>query len=323
MMMMDVGKPYSKYFAGSNEVNYTKKNIATENKLILKYLKQKDIAPWFRGTSHFHIKGADMLLNALRDDAEQRTTHRVRSCLNMLGLEPMISSKQIMFLMHLSRGNDLVFLWFLMEMHYKTPKRNTNSYSINEQLICSAICHLDMITTLRELDKILPSGHSSRVEMKKARQKRQMLKELHTKGINQLNPCECVLPYFNKYPRPEFYGKRLFLEAPNFKVDFDIYSCYYNPNYAVPNEYNRWYANYHFNPGKRIVSLIIKETIKNIFYNSEAIISKLRSTEILCDYHKTMQIRAANLKHKIKIKARNECLKHYFKSLENKNQVSN
>ncbi|XP_065370055.1 uncharacterized protein LOC135962201 [Calliphora vicina] len=327
---MDIGRRYSKDFPENNDklkrnrkdfirnVNNGQKVRTTGSEIVMKYLREKDVAPWFRGTSHLHIQGADKLLNALRDDAEQRTTHRVRSCLNLIGLEPLITSKQIMFLMRLSRGNDLVFLWFLMEMHYKTPKHVHNSYSVNEQLICSAICHLDMVTTLRELDKILPSGHTSRIEMKKAGLKRKQLKESFIKRNNERISHKYVLPYFEKHPRPRHYGKRLLLEVPNFKVDMDIYSHYDNINHTVQNESNRWHSNYRFNPGKRISHLIIREVITNIFYNLEA--SRLWSTTIvvLCDYHKTTKALQTNLEHELKVKSRNECLKSYFMSNENK-----
>ncbi|XP_037806083.1 uncharacterized protein LOC119600096 [Lucilia sericata] len=292
----------------------------TGSKIITQYLTQKDVAPWFRGTSHYHIQGADRLLNALRDDAEQSTTHRVRSCLNLIGLEPIITSKQIMCLMRLSRGNDLVFLWFLMEMHYKTPKHDPNSYSVNEQLICSAICHLDMITTLRELDKILPSGHTSRIEMKKAGLKREALKKSFTNRKKERISTKYVLPYFEEYPRPQQYGKRLLLEIPNFKVNFNMYSRYSNINHIVQNESNRWYADYHFNPGKRIVYSIIRETIRNIFYNFKEACARSKTIDVLCDYHKTTKITQTNLEHELKVRTRDECLKSYFKSNEGKNR---
>lgn len=299
-----------------NNIRKTKTN---QNKIILNYLKQKDVAPWFRGTSYFHMQGADQLLNALRDDAEQSTTHRVKSCLNLIGLEPMIGSKEISFLMRLSRGNDLVFLWFLMEMHYKTPKQpDPNSYSINEQLICSAICHLDMITTLRELDKILPSGHTSRIEMKKAGLQRQQLKELHTKQKNDALTLKYVLPYFNKYPRPQHFGKLLYLTVPSFKVDFGIYSRYNDSNHIVQNESNRWHANYNFNVAKRIVHLIIQEVINNMFHNLKKNILRYQNFKVLCDYHKTLKIMQIYLCHEHNVKRRNECLKSFFKAGKDK-----
>uniref|UniRef100_A0A1I8PXZ9 DUF4771 domain-containing protein n=1 Tax=Stomoxys calcitrans TaxID=35570 RepID=A0A1I8PXZ9_STOCA len=130
------------------------KKDAKRKLFIRDFLRNKDVAPWFRGTSIFHLQGSNQLFNAIHDDIEQRTTHRVKYCLHMIGLEPMVSSKDLKCLLQLSRGNDLAFLWFLMEMCYKSP--NQSKYNLNEQLICSAICHLDMITTLRELDKIVP-----------------------------------------------------------------------------------------------------------------------------------------------------------------------
>ncbi|KAM7345147.1 uncharacterized protein ACRADG_011572 isoform 2-T4 [Cochliomyia hominivorax] len=333
---MNVGKRYSHHFRNISETSHltkennsirTKENAMAEKKsgkkIIKDYLMQKDVAPWFRGTSHFHMHGADKLLNALRDDAEQSTTHRVRACLNLIGLEPMITSKEIKFLMHLSKGNDLVFLWFLMEMHYKTSKRKlSKSYSINEQLICSAICHLDMITTLRELDKILPSGHTSRIEMKKSSFKRQKVKDFYKKQNYDITTNDYELPYFGKIPRPQHYGKVLYLDVPNFRVDFDIYSCYNNPNHMVQNEYNRWHSHYLFNPAKRIAHLVIREIIANIFNDLKKSTSKYQNQEILCDYHNTLKIIKINLQHESNVEKRNYCLNNFLNSQDHKKDFS-
>lgn len=292
--------------------------MAEYKTIIDKFLSKKNVAPWFRGSSHYQIQGADRLFSALRDDAEQRSTHRVRACLNLIGLEPMITSKQITFLMKLSRCNDLIFLWFLMEIHYKTPK--PGPYCVNEQLICSSICHLDMIPTLRQLDKILPSGRVSRLQTKS--------KPVcnHSKGrtserTKRDNQSQYVLPYFEVYPRPKHYGKQLTLEVPDFKVKLNLYKAYSDPNYIVQNEANRWFAHYKFDMGKRIVYGIIWEIIENLFNNLKKAFLKYKSTVIECEYHKNLKLMKINLKHEKRVQARNECLKEYNK-IEDERTVS-
>lgn len=284
-------------------------------KIIEEFLSRKNVAAWFRGTSHYQILGADMLFSALRDDAEQGTTHRIRTCLNLIGLEPMITSKQIAFLMKLSRCNDLIFLWFLMEMHYKTPK--PGPYCVNEQLICSSICHLDMITTLRQLDKILPSGHASKIKIKSgAVRKEHTFKRSKTDCHSQY-----VSPYFEMYPRPQHYGKRLTLEMPAFRVKLNMYKAYDDPNNNVQNESNRWFAYYEFNAGKRIAHGIIRDIIENIFNSLDTASLKYRSADIECDYHRSLKLIKINLEHEKRVQARNECLKKFIKT-NDEQQVS-
>uniref|UniRef100_A0A1A9WIQ2 DUF4771 domain-containing protein n=1 Tax=Glossina brevipalpis TaxID=37001 RepID=A0A1A9WIQ2_9MUSC len=285
--------------------------VSRDQERIGVFLSTKDIAPWFRGTSVFHLEGANRLFNAIRDDTEQSTSHRVRACLNLLGLDPIISSKEIKFLMRLSRGNDLAFLWFLMELHYHTTKPG---YSVNEQLICSAICHLDMITTLRELDKILPESHK-----RKPRKKTKKDEELKppTVGTPKFKTKKMyILPYFERQRKPKLYGKPLVLKLPNFSVDVNIYKPYTDPNYVVANESNRWYANYQFQTSKRIANHIIRDEIEGIFKNFETAKLKASQIEVICDYHKTLKELEEKMNAELHVKLRDECLLKYFGSLK-------
>lgn len=287
--------------------------VLREQDKIAEFLSAKDVAPWFRGTSVFHLEGANRLFNAIRDDTEQSTSHRVRACLSLLGLDPIISSKQIKFLMRLSRGNDLAFLWFLMELHYHTPKPH---FSVNEQLICSAICHLDMITTLRELDRILPENH--KIKRRKASSRSEKPKSIST---DTKPKKKYILPYFERLRKPKPYGKSLVLKLPNFSVDVNIYKPYTDPNYVVPNESNRWYANYQFQTSKRIANRIIRDEIEEMFKDLEG--AKLNASQIhvICDYHKTLKEIEVKMHDELQVKLRDECLLKYFGSLK-KDQVS-
>lgn len=279
-------------------VKQIKERSKNEKKLIKKFLRNKDVAPWFRGTSIFHLQGANELFNAIRDDTEQRTVHRVRQCLNMIGLDPIAPAKDLKFLMKLSQGNDLAFLWFLMERYYKGAE--SKMYNINQQLICSAICHLDMITTLRELDKILPITSGTAAVKKKRRSVQGAVSEYMD------------MPYLKKIPRPRSYGKPLTISVPDFAVQFNTYKGYTDPNFVVHNESNRWFAQYDFNPGRRVAFNIIRHAIDSIFEDFEAVQLKASTIKALCNCHKAMNELEESHRFELTVNIRDKCLEKCF-----------
>ncbi|XP_075165188.1 uncharacterized protein LOC142237679 isoform X2 [Haematobia irritans] len=286
-----------------------KRDRLTGELLLRDFLRKKDIPPWFRGTSIFHLQGTDQLFRAIRDDLEQRTSHRVKTCLYMIGLEPLPSSRELKFLMLLSRGNDLAFLWFLMEWLYKTPSQN--NFSLNEQLICSSICHLDMITTLRELDRILPLANEYGIRTNKVRRQGQR-DYSHSFSKTITAKTAHILPYFEKIQRPQPYGKSLTLNIPHFKVQFNTYSDYADPNHVVQNECNRWYAEYDFHPGRRVAFNLIQNAVANIFENLGAANIDSAAIKSLCGYHKALKQIEEQHRCKLKIMFRDKCLRRYF-----------
>lgn len=217
---------------------------------LAKFLKDKDVPQWYRAFSTFQLNAADQLMTAIRDDVEQDTAHRVRYCLSVLGLQPLLNNKNLKLIMQLSGGNDLAFLWFLMEFHYKTPTPNGNEYSLNEQLILSAIAHLDMITTLRGLDGLLPCGHKS---------KRTIAKYNANIKVNNKKPKPIRIveqgklkPYFQRLERPKQIKATHKLKRPDYKVRFRTYEKYKDASYEPPNEKNRWFAMYTMKESVRV-----------------------------------------------------------------------
>uniref|UniRef100_A0A1I8M737 DUF4771 domain-containing protein n=1 Tax=Musca domestica TaxID=7370 RepID=A0A1I8M737_MUSDO len=325
---------------GNTEIR--KKDTAQHGEYLIEdFLHNKDVAPWFRGTSIFHLRGANQLFNAIRDDTEQRTTHRVKTCLSLIGLEPIPSSRDLKLIMGMSRGNDLAFLWFLMERHYRNP--NPKFYNLNEQLICSAICHLDMITTLRELDRILPTGRTKNDD-KNIRECGHYAGEDKSTCGKFANPQQCgqlpnksqerntseygqkkensqsahrsgrkyILPYFEKSTRPRPYGKPLTMDMPNFKVQFRTYAKYADPNHTACNESNRWFADYDFNPGRRVAYQVIQNAIANLFENFNAVGLKEETVNVLCGHHKIInEIREQHM-HEHAVQLKDRCLQKYF-----------
>ncbi|XP_054736542.1 uncharacterized protein LOC129243505 [Anastrepha obliqua] len=235
-------------------------NAEKEKEFLTQFMSNKDVPSWYCGTSLFQIEAADELSNSIRDDVEQETCHRVRHCLNRLGLSPSVANKDLKVLMKLSGGNDLAFLWFLMELYYKTPGGQYDS--INEQIILTSISHLDMITTLRELDRILPPGNASKRQLEQ-RQKRQ-LNNRTWKTPPRRKVKKHSSPYFNRLERPIQFGESLALERPDFKVRFLFYDIYKDPNYVPPNEVNRWYAKHFMQTPKGITARTLSEYLKEL-----------------------------------------------------------
>uniref|UniRef100_A0A0K8VZB7 DUF4770 domain-containing protein n=1 Tax=Bactrocera latifrons TaxID=174628 RepID=A0A0K8VZB7_BACLA len=215
---------------------------------LAKFLKDKDVPQWYRAFSTFQLNAADQLMMSIRDDVEQDTAHRVRYCLSVLGLQPLLENKDLKLIMQLSGGNDLAFLWFLMESHYKTS--NENEYSLNEQLILSGIAHLDMITTLRGLDGLLPRGHKSKRTIAKynanIKVNNKIPKKMRIVGDGKL------MPYFQRLERPKQINATHNLKRPDYKVRFRAYEKYKDANYEPPNEKNRWFAMYTFKETVRV-----------------------------------------------------------------------
>ncbi|XP_067633192.1 uncharacterized protein [Eurosta solidaginis] len=232
-------------------------------------MDSKDIPPWYRAYSKFQLKAANELQAAIRDDVEQETTHRIRHCLSVLGLVPLPKSKNLQLLMKLSGGNDLAFLWFLMEFYYKTP--GDTEYSINEQIILSGIAHLDMITTLRGLDRILPPGHLSKRRLEKYRErlKRKVEKKSEILAANKekgKNIGKKLQPYFQKLERPREQDKGFLIsERPDFKVRFSEYEKYKDDSYQPPNEGNRWFTFYHVRDAVRVSVVELRSLFDDFF----------------------------------------------------------
>lgn len=101
------------------------------------------------------------------------------------------------------------------------------AYSLNEKLILSAICHLDMMTTMRQLDKMLPEL---------------MCEEKPTKRVKIGYMCDIPSPYLRKIPIPKV-PRTIKYDRPIIpRLIFAPYNKYKNANYVIKNEKNRWFA---------------------------------------------------------------------------------
>lgn len=287
----------------NKESNKTKKNPLTDEAIIKEFIKERDVPKWYRGLSQFQMAAADSLLNNIRDDSEQGTAHRVRDTLIKLGIEPIVSNSKIKLAMRLGRGNDMAFLWFLMELFYRhacdeCQHITADGYTVNEQIIMTSIAHLDTIPTLREMDKLLPL---------------QPIKPKKIKRPKMLGPKRSyLLPYFQTQRRPVVYGKKLTLNELDTVANLCEYDNYLNPNYIVPNERNRWYADYKLRAKERIATRIIKDQIENIFEREDdGTLQDGYKNAKLCEHHVTMNLIKEAMANELKVLRKQACEKYF------------
>ncbi|XP_022208120.2 uncharacterized protein LOC111064678 [Drosophila obscura] len=252
------------------------------------------VAPWHRGFSLAQIKAACELQTELSHDLEEETTHRVYDCLRRLGVSGQLDCCLLDKIMQLSQGNNLAFLYFLYTLLYASqcPHRK---YTLNEQVILSAIAYLDMPATIEALDKILPMPE----KRLSTRPSKPFPSARRAKADTKQDSK--VLPYFQKQRRPQQKSRDL-LSAP---LPYAV---------RLPNECkdsqqpeNRWFADFEFHPVKRIVKSVISQEIVKLF---DGIDECGRSAEAappasMCEYHQESRTleRAAYLE-----KQRQQCL---------------
>ncbi|XP_052853053.1 LOW QUALITY PROTEIN: uncharacterized protein LOC128262684 [Drosophila gunungcola] len=250
-----------------------------------------DCVRWYRGMSPVQTKACDGLLFALRDDMEQGSTYRVRHCVSQLGLHPLLESSQIRTIMDMSQGNDLAFLWFLWELAYKQPqtcrKDTKDCYTVNEQLLLSGIAHLDMPTTLRALDALLPPGPQPK---KRSTQNHSVQKS----GPRQK---DFALPYFAPPVRPRPFISKGKLQLPESRLRFPEYSQYSDRMHQIPNETSRWFAQYQLCPAKRIVNKLLTEELNGLSLEP---LGSTKMPDPLCETHRFLK-RAVETERQAKV----------------------
>lgn len=255
---------------------------------------------WYRNLSDLQIGACNDLLHALRDDICEETAYRVHDCLDMLGLHPLPSSKQLKTIIEISQGNDLAFLWFLWEAYYKdqnSSKPIGQAYNSNEQFILTGIAHLDMAMTKRGLDKVLPLPENGKRFQQHLQQKlpKQEQKQQRQRQYRPKEPAS-KLPYFIPQVRP----KSVLPPARISKLDER--KCSFKDK-DIPNESSRWFATYELSPMKREVKKCLTDAIAQIFVREH------RSTDkSLCGMHRMMERNMINTKHELTTDTLQRCM---------------
>ncbi|EDW99168.1 uncharacterized protein LOC6538953 [Drosophila yakuba] len=267
---------------------------------------------WYRGLSQSQMAAANGLFDVLRENMDKKTTSNVAKLMVKLGLHPTPPWQSLHTVIKLSRGNDLAFLWFLMEMCYKTPNHG-ETYSVNEQIIMTAIFRLDLFPTLRELDRWLPLPHSSQSDRDKADALRQrnlrLKKEKEDERQRELaRKAKIVTPLSPYFQEPHIPGKlrhvrRLLSDYPDtaailFHMDEEpIEACLWS----------RWFGSYTLNEAHRVGKSIIFEEINSIFKSFKAASLPTRDVESLCTHHQYIREMEKSLKDKLEMMKRRKC----------------
>ncbi|KAL7729504.1 hypothetical protein ACLKA6_007807 [Drosophila palustris] len=277
---------------------------------------------WYRCLSDSQMEAADSLQVALGDDILEGTTYRVNSVLHRLGVHPRPPKSGLRRLFPISRGNDVAFVWFLMEAYY-TSQNHDNFYSSNEQILMSTIFWLDLFPTLRELDRVLPLPHPSaetrRKEIQAETHRIQRAQREKRKAAQKRQSTHSTLPYFENPLRPKIRRRNLFGTSPGRPATLPIVPSK-TPSSTLGS---RWFGDFVFDDGNRIAKTVLQKEVDNILSSLQA--AKLNSSqvEIMCTHHKMVNEVENSLRlnlEKIKQEKRNELLSTDYRTKERNRQ---
>ncbi|EDW88513.2 uncharacterized protein LOC6527718 isoform X1 [Drosophila yakuba] len=273
------------------------------------------VASWYRGLSLDQMQAADDLGMALQFDIRS-----VRDCLLRLGLSPLVRNRELVRIVRLSRGQNLAFLFFLFQEHYDTGG-SCGKYTVNAQLLLSAIAYLDLPATFRALDKVLPlhgnlSGESKvPMEDQQNRSDRPTIMSTnstcHPEKVDEERPTDLpatfralsrVLssrtsqkksssfrkrkkssrPYFQKLPRPKTVRR-----SKQYLSESPLLRI------QIPNEVgdpkvdeDRWFADFQLHPIQRTVKAVINYELCHLFdHIDEVAPDPAQEVRDLCEFH--------------------------------------
>ncbi|XP_050080285.1 uncharacterized protein LOC126567949 [Anopheles maculipalpis] len=228
-------KAYHNYMEGLNLI------LKEKEAKMCKILHKRSTPLWFQELTDEQCAICDQFLDAIADDTEERTFYRTESLLRKLGVYPVCSKRILRTALILCSWNDISFLWILLELHYirrpgQDGTRRVKDYTINERLLLSAIAHLDMMTTLRGLEKILPprkANGSSPME------------EKHTQMTKLESSSSCSKSPYARRQKVIVTGYTVPVQVQPHRDEFlGRYEKYRDPEYVIRNEESRWFARY-------------------------------------------------------------------------------
>lgn len=246
---------------------------------------------WYCGLSDGQLAAANGLKRALGDDILQCSTHRSHRLLVKLGIVPRPPSSGLNRLLQMSRGNDVAFLWFLMEMYYKTTNHEV-IYELNERIIMSAIFWLDLFPTLSELERVLPlPDETVAIRLKQDQGKVGRYKSSQTRLMNELNKELAQIqsksmhlnsPYFEKILLPIPRQRRHFVHRPKQPIPLPTVE----PQLMHQSLKSRWFGNYTFNQSERVARSVLNREVENILCSLKSKKRPSADFTSLCGHHK-------------------------------------
>lgn len=288
------------------------------------FQKNLDVPKWYLGISDYQESAIRNLCDDLRDDFEQGTSFRVEKALGRLGLSPLISKKKIRTMVQLSRGNDLAFLFFTLEGYYVSSRKD-GEYTTNEKLLMIAMAKIDLLPTLRELDRILPPPQLSAADRKRQNPPKERKSFVPT--LKPFGKPSKKSPYFQRQPRPKEIVVDYMSKPPNHIATFPFWPLDKPPDYGPPTK-PPWFAEYNLNPIGRLVKSTVGEAVDKYFNN----MNQMRELEIkarksrkaastlenarksiaediqLCNYHQWKQSEEQLLRDELTVLARNRVI---------------
>ncbi|XP_052858897.1 uncharacterized protein LOC128266427 [Drosophila gunungcola] len=262
-------------------------------------------ATWFSNLSDFQVEAIDALAFSIRDDQAEATVYRTQFCLSRLGVTPMVKARMLRKLLSVCRGSDLALLYFLLEACYKGA-----GFAYSEKILMAAITYLDLEMTMRELDRILPPG----VERLK-RVKKSIVPPVVTTSIS-LRPSspqrvsdlrKVRSPYFTPLPKPKVpqSGGKFSSKPAGLVVTFPFWPAGERPNYRV-NEANRWFADYKFQPVKRMLFRMVGDIMSDYWAKVGEADEDVAMP--MCEFHKEALRQEQLVKDAAMVKAHKQCL---------------
>lgn len=76
------------------------------------------------------MASTNSLHEGVLEDLEQGTVSRSDKCLRGIGIKPMQSISNLLLAVRQSKGNDLAFLWFVLQMFYTSDRRKGEKISM-------------------------------------------------------------------------------------------------------------------------------------------------------------------------------------------------
>ncbi|XP_017004873.2 uncharacterized protein [Drosophila takahashii] len=275
------------------------------------------VASWHRGLSIDQMQAADDLGTALGYNISG-----IRDCLLRLGLRPLVRNRQLLRIVQLSRGQKLAFLYFLFQEHYDSGG-SCKKFTVNGQLLLSAIAYLDLPATFRALDKVLPlsgnrvSKSNATPELQKKQSRRlscatpnpSVFESNTPKDLEDQMPLDLPatfraldkvlssqltqhkeLPKSGKSVKPYFQKQprpKSFRQSTHLTSNSPLFEV------QIPNEVgdpraddDRWFADFQLHPIQRTVKAVINHELCHLFDQiDEAPNDPAQDPRDLCEFH--------------------------------------
>lgn len=157
---------------------------------------------WYQELSDSQMNAMNLLESNLSNDIVLGKSKHTRKILRTLGLQPIPCDQILKKIIDLADENDLVFLWVLWQFSYKIENRTPDVFSLNERLILSSVCHLNIMATINALNAVLPAPST---------QLKSNSSKVGAKGFNVDRSTGRLRSYLEKLPRPKPKQKRVYL----------------------------------------------------------------------------------------------------------------